>query len=614
MKDSIKNDFLRDYQLAIDAFNRQESTSVLRNIRPAVESICKLVIFDILNDENVAKKILNGEIRSFKGVEILKDGESCESSIFTRIIPTLLDINNFYNKYSKGRDRSRVRNEILFVCDSLREVYAITSNVASHTSSHKLDVDSLAFEYIFKIPNFINKLQNRGVITKNLISLIDGLPKPNMTPQAIIDLETKNVELEKKYNALLEDYVELQKVSKLLEEQKLIVENEKGEIKEKAEEIYKTFTDVKNDFLKKIDELTQDNDFLRGQLDELKEKEKNIIENPNQLFGINMIEDDDQLDLIEMDLSESMLVAGCAGSGKSLIAIKKAQQILKANGDVILIALTRSLKDYIHNGIKDNLLYKSVYTYKEWSKHKKKADYIIVDEIQDFVEKEIKEFIVAARKSYFFFGDTAQSIYKGLKNTLSIEEISKLTKLDPLFLDSNYRLPQPIAKVTQGYIGIDVNKYSDRIYKSKEKELPYIIGYQTQEEQKENIVKILKEKHQKDVGILFYSNQEVYDFYQYSLKKGIVIECKYDFDKNNKNSLNFDGLAPKIMTYHSAKGLQFETVIIPNFTSTTKNDIDKRKAQYVAMTRTYKNLYVMYEGNMPEPLKDIPSHLYIDKL
>ena len=54
------------------------------------------------------------------------------------------------------------------------------------------------------------------------------------------------------------------------------------------------------------------------------------------------------------------------------------------------------------------------------------------------------------------------------------------------------------------------------------------------------------------------------------------------------------------MTYHSAKGLQFETVFLPAVMQPTSPV--QQKALYVAMTRTYRDLYVMYSGNMPEIL------------
>lgn len=79
-------------------------------------------------------------------------------------------------------------------------------------------------------------------------------------------------------------------------------------------------------------------------------------------------------------------------------------------------------------------------------------------------------------------------------------------------------------------------------------------------------------------------------------------------DSRNKDTLNFKTEHPKLMTYHSAKGLQFETVIIPFYNGA--RNTDEKKALYVAMTRTYRNLYVLYDGKLQEPLKSVPERLY----
>ena len=83
---------------------------------------------------------------------------------------------------------------------------------------------------------------------------------------------------------------------------------------------------------------------------------------------------------------------------------------------------------------------------------------------------------------------------------------------------------------------------------------------------------------------------------------------KRDF-RNSQDNLSFTSLNPKVMTYHSAKGLQFEAVFLPyleNFSGEEAN----RKSLYVAMTRTYRNLYVMYSGSLPFPLSEIDQELY----
>ena len=89
-------------------------------------------------------------------------------------------------------------------------------------------------------------------------------------------------------------------------------------------------------------------------------------------------------------------------------------------------------------------------------------------------------------------------------------------------------------------------------------------------------------------------------------------EFKYNSDTEygkSINLLNFRTLLPKLMTYHSAKGLQFDLVILPFYNGAT--DDEARKTLYVAMTRTMHSLYVLYSAvTIPNPL-NIPSHLYL---
>ena len=336
--------------------------------------------------------------------------------------------------------------------------------------------------------------------------------------------------------------------------------------------------------------------------------------------------DEDQLALIEKTLDKSMLIAGCAGSGKSVIALHKAMKIRETGGDVILIAFTKSLNRYMAAGKTDNGLGNRFFYHWQW-KHEgmPKADYVIVDEIQDFTRSEIEEFIVAANKSYFFFGDTAQSIYGEIRpGTLTVEEISDLTGLKILHLYNNYRLPKPVAQITQAYVGVDVNPYEEAVYQSKERERPRFLMFESVVKQADAIVALITKNKWRNVGILLPSNNAVYEMYGYLRERHLVCESKYESknsaDQGNdeqhipqasNDSLNFRSENPKLMTYHSAKGLQFETVILPMFVEA--KSLAARKALYVAMTRTYRNLYVMYTGKLGAPLSNVPDHLYIAK-
>ena len=326
--------------------------------------------------------------------------------------------------------------------------------------------------------------------------------------------------------------------------------------------------------------------------------------------------DDDQLDLIEYTKDKSMLVAGCAGSGKSVIAMHKAEQLYAEGEDVILIAYTKSLNGFMRVG-KPDASFRFYYHY-QWKKmNMPKADYIIVDEIQDFTREEIQEFIDAAKKCFLFFGDTAQSIYRQYgKQTMTIAQIAEMTGLNTLQLFNNYRLPRPVAKITQNYVGVDVPEYKEKVYQNKETELPRFVHTKTPEEEFSSITQIIAQHPNKSIGILYHSNEAVLQMNKHMIEQGIQCEFKYndtDGEKHNVSNLNFNTLLPKIMTYHSAKGLQFDIVILPQYNGAF--DVESKKALYVAMTRTMHKLYVLYSTlELLPPLKEVPSHLYLKSL
>lgn len=336
--------------------------------------------------------------------------------------------------------------------------------------------------------------------------------------------------------------------------------------------------------------------------------------------------DADQIRVLQATLDKSCVISGCAGSGKSVLALIKAQRIQKERGNNYeIIVYTKALCRYMNSGREMLGLTKPFYYHWRWKNDLNcpSADYVIVDEIQDFEEDEIKEFIDAAKKHFFFYGDTAQSIYEGLKDTMAVEDIGDLFDRGnkPKFweLYRNYRLPVPMAKFVQ-YVGIDLPSFDENVYKSEEKDKPFVLKYPDRKEQASAIKRIISEKELTDVAILLPHNDMVKVFGEMLIKEGVNCELRFNDKSDWKKSidrLNFESTNPKVMTYHSAKGLQFETVFLPLLEEYEENwnfskEVDEnRKPLYVAMTRTYKDLYVMYSGEFPDVLSTIPSELYV---
>lgn len=73
-------------------------------------------------------------------------------------------------------------------------------------------------------------------------------------------------------------------------------------------------------------------------------------------------------------------------------------------------------------------------------------DYVIVDEAQDFSRDDIELLKSKARKALLVYGDTAQQLYKFLKDkqTVSMEDIQYFTKFPVEQLVFNHRLPKKL--------------------------------------------------------------------------------------------------------------------------------------------------------------------------
>ena len=325
--------------------------------------------------------------------------------------------------------------------------------------------------------------------------------------------------------------------------------------------------------------------------------------------------DEDQIKVLNAVNDKSCIVSGCAGSGKSVLALIKAQRIQREKGNNYqIIVFTKALCKYMNAG-REELKLNNQFDYHWWWKNRKgcpSSDYVIVDEIQDFSKDEIQEFLDATNKHFFFFGDTAQSIYEGLKETMRVEDINYVfgTRAKTFELYRNYRLPKTVAKVVQ-YVGVDLDGFDIDTYRSKENAMPRFVCYNSFDNQIDAIARMIKGGGFDDIGILAPHNEVVKRIHDLLKQKNINHELKYDDKNEYRNSINnldFTTDNPKVMTYHSAKGLQFGTVFLPGVEEKTEDS--ERKALYVAMTRTYRNLFVMYSGSLPFPLSKVPSDLY----
>jgi len=237
---------------------------------------------------------------------------------------------------------------------------------------------------------------------------------------------------------------------------------------------------------------------------------------------------------------------------------------------------------------------------------------LIIDEVQDFDADRINSFQNKAKKALMLFGDTAQLLYE--KGT-PMSEVENITKLQTYSLKNNYRLTQVVAKFAQNVLPNSERDFSIVDKCKREGDLPIVRNCKDPEDEMHYIVKQLKEGIT-SVTILLSNNTLVNSVYQYLNENGQTAEVKMTIENDNGGTTKIDTLDfrtnnPKIMTYHSSKGLQFKNVFLP-FCDMRDSSSQFRRALYVAMTRTSHNLYISYNPLNPlsEYIENVPSNLY----
>lgn len=612
----MNNNFQHDYNLAVDSFNKKDYISFFRNIRPAIELLCKLIIHDLLNNETEYSKLVEGKSSIHKspmGKFVIEQKSAPRKPTGSAL--AVMFMNVYYHCYPDvltdrfDSDKKRMRKNIESYSNELNRWYGFASEIGSHPDGSNLKDDTQARACATSFAGLFDFLKSNNIISNDSAKMLDSLAKFSFS-------SSKESELNKEIKKINEENQQLKdKLSKRQKEHESEVNEKIKELEAlrariaKLEEVKESDAQEKEEVVADIKEEKKEDGNENRNVNPLQARLKSF-QNDWDLTEESM--DDDQLDLIDKSIDSSMLVSGCAGSGKSVIAMHKAEQIANMGYSVILIALTRSLADFMGMG-REHSSY-TFYYYHEWEYyHEPTADYIIVDEIQDFDRQEIQSFMNAAKRHYLFFGDSAQSIYKHFgRNTLTIEEIAKLTKLTPLRLYNNYRLPRNIAKITQDYVGVDVMPYKEKVYLNKEKDIPYIVHFNSDDLQLKAIADVIASYKRNTIGVLLPSNEKVLKISEGLLKMGVDLEyrCKTNAaDKRSQDNINFYHDNPKVLTYHSAKGLQFDIVILPSYEGASSED--SRKALYVAMTRSMHKLYIMYTTKeLTFPLSKVPPRLY----
>lgn len=333
-------------------------------------------------------------------------------------------------------------------------------------------------------------------------------------------------------------------------------------------------------------------------------------------------------------------IEGFAGSGKSVLLAHTAKKIITRHPDasMILIVFTRSLVEMFKAGFRDMNISVEVDTYYGFMDGGGSYDYILCDEVQDLPDRVLRamksrgEHVVVA-------GDSNQSIYekdpRWQESTVSPSDINDLLDSSSFKLNIIHRLSRSIINALNKLMPsmnifaakVDMVKSDTQIRLCRASSEGEEVGYIMQ-----NALRAVNAGY--TVGVLLPSQNKIVDFANKALQangKSTWSVSLGRYGKPNFAALNshfrsqglkmqyvgsgggsFDDNDPKIniMTYYSAKGLDFDTVYIPFVRRGLFITPDENRARtvfMVAITRARENLYLTYSGDPCEYIRAFRS-------
>jgi len=350
-----------------------------------------------------------------------------------------------------------------------------------------------------------------------------------------------------------------------------------------------------------------------------------------------------QLDILTKcggTLGKNEWIKGFAGSGKTVLLVHLVQRMLVQNPDkkICVAVYTHALKDLIDTGFEERFRVNvPVMTYHQLLSEKQEYDLVILDEVQDIPVGELTRIKELAGR-LVVAGDTDQSIYEKCSTS---DEITATIDPRPHQLIVLYRLTQKVRDIVQSILpgsqieGARTNRMQEvqvtLAEANNEQEEIVWVWYNCRRYAKQgDPTVVLLPTHkivQKFISkICKLEGKNPPAFPKRTEGRGIDYEIANRMLEESNIPLQYLGSAfgnlsdsderplTYIMTYHSAKGLDFETVFLPhinkNQTFWWKDEEIDRRLFFVGATRSRKNLFLSYSSDDPhEYIQAMPQNL-----
>lgn len=331
---------------------------------------------------------------------------------------------------------------------------------------------------------------------------------------------------------------------------------------------------------------------------------------------------------------KNLFIEGPPGSGKTLISLYTIKDIIESQvSSPLVIIYNHSLYGYLQSSFKelgliDNITIATkdkffwdlarqngVNIPKDITDYNKKYDALltgllaldlsekwdiaIIDEVQDMQKKEWALILKLAGK-ITSMGDFNQGIYE---SDLVKKDITAISQFEQLF--DIFRFHKNIAKIAEIFTKKN-DELEKKVKKIEQKQVKLIDVDNSYEETNEiiNIISSIKGQRNR-LGIISPNKTKLKELYSTLQSKRIT--STFFLKNTDFRDYDFTSNDPLLITGYSAKGLEFENVIVFGFDNSVTDYLGDSLDEliYVSLTRSNSGLYIIRTPETVQKIKNL---------
>jgi superfamily I DNA/RNA helicase len=362
----------------------------------------------------------------------------------------------------------------------------------------------------------------------------------------------------------------------------------------------------------------------------------------------------EQVRAVEMPADRHRVLSGGPGSGKTLVLLHRARHLADSlrvpHGRFLVLVYTNALTAFLRAALADlGIPESAVRTFDDWCAgryekhvsprrpfrssgvpdfaairdgvlaevrgHPRRAplyDFVLVDEGQDLDENAF-ETLAAVAAHVTVALDPRQQIYDGGAREGQLLAALGLSSRSVTLLET-YRCSSCVSQLASRFLPGDEERemflrQARTVPMEREKPLLYLASGGIDEIDRLAQVARTRLLRGERVAVLLPSRRLVHCFASGLRERGIPVEVPHRHGETDSPfpALDFASDLVKVMPFHSAKGLTFDSVLLPRLDASdffTRSDAALRRLLFVGITRATAWVYLGARDGVPLPLLD----------